>query len=384
MKQKLKLVVLLMVTMSTITSTAQEKVNILNTDYYGFEVTSGDDGWWMQQPENFSISTNKGANSSIHSLKYTNNTTFSGSKKAFGSTTIDDMLIDVEAGTYTLKTMVWLETESNITAVKINFRTDGENEVNTEFDLSTIAKNQWVEVVTQFTTPHNFVNTNVRVLMQSNYGTGTMYLDNLQLLVDAPEEAITLPFLSQISTIESENLTTDKGVYNVSLQVWVDENTTISNFYTQVLNPWVSLKWDISSVAKKEWVTLSQEMVLSTNAINSEFRFLVNNQPELGGGKGTFYIDDFKIVKNEGDLSTEQPSTETEVLFTPNPASNFIEFNLPKNSKVEVYNAIGRKIKTIKIDALQHREAISNLAKGIYYLKILQINTTAIKQLIVN
>ncbi|TXG36110.1 T9SS type A sorting domain-containing protein [Seonamhaeicola maritimus] len=275
-------------------------INILNEDYFGFEVSSGDDGWWMQQPENFSIVNDKGANGSSRSLKYTNATSFSGSKKAFGSTSIEDMLIDLEPGTYDVKAMVWLEAGSQISNIRINFRTDGQSEQNVFLNISSIATGQWVEVTGTLNLGFNFSDTNIRVLVHSaDIGIGTFYLDDLQLWAEPPTEIVQIPVSSKIETINKNNLTLKKGSYEISLKLWLDSNSTISNFYTLIDEPWVSTKWDLSSIAKDEWVELKEEFQIDEPASQAKFSLKVNNNPDLGGGKGFFYIDDIIIDKKK-------------------------------------------------------------------------------------
>ncbi len=279
---------------------AQEFVNILNEDYYGFEVTSGDDGWWMQQPDNLSIVNNKGANGSSHSLKYTNAETFTGSKKAFGSTTISDMLIGLEPGTYDMKAMVWVEAGAQISNVRVNFRTVGFGDVNTVFDLSSIAKDQWVEVTAQLNIVNAFVNTNVRIMFDSSATSiGTMYLDNLVILDEAPPVIEEIPLSAKVVTVDDKNLSLEKGNYDISLKVWVDEKATMKSFYTYIVDPWVATKWEIDEVVKGEWIELTSKIVLESPAENSEFQIKVNNNPDYGGGKGVFYVDDINLVKTK-------------------------------------------------------------------------------------
>lgn len=272
--------------------------NILDEAYYGFDRVSGDDGWWMQQ-DNWTIATNKGANGTSRSLKYSNATVFTGNKKAFGSTTIQEMLINLEPGDYEMKAMVWVESGAQISKIKTNFRTAGEADVNVVFDLSSIAKDQWVEVTTRLNISKAFVNTNVRIFMESSYGgVGTMYFDSLQILVEEKEE---IPLLSQIHTSGNQNLNLEAGNYEMSLNVWLHEDATIKTFSTSIVEPWVSKKWDLSAIEKGEWVTLKQEFSIEEAAVNSEFRIFVNNNPEYGGGKGTFYLDDISFTKTSSN-----------------------------------------------------------------------------------
>lgn len=280
------------------TMEAQTKINVLNSNYYGFEVSSGDDGWWMQQPNNWSITTDKAADGSSRSLKYINSTTFLGSKKVFGSSKILEMLIDLEPGDYDLKAKVWLTSGSDISAIKANFRTAGESDVNVVFDLSAINEDQWVEVTTSFHLSNAFSDTNIRILMEASYGgIGTLYFDELQLWKDIgilPEE---VPVTSVISTLENEHISLSRGEYEIDLNIWVDEGSTIPNFYTQIIEPWTSIKWDIKNIAKGKWVTLKNNFTLEKDTHESKFQILVGNVLDGDFHQGGFYLDAIEFTK---------------------------------------------------------------------------------------
>lgn len=289
---------------------SNEFVNILNEDYYGFEVTSGDDGWWMQQTENLSITNERGANGSSHSLKYTNATSFTGSKKAFGSTTISDMLIDLDPGIYDVSAMVWLASGSQISSVRANFRTAGFSDVNVVFNMNGIANDQWVKVTGQLNLTTAFTDTNVRIMFDSSATSiGTMYFDDLVILDEAPPVIDEIPSSAKIVTVGDNNLSLAKGNYDLSLKVWIDKEATIQGFYTNITEPWVSTKWEIDAIAKEEWVELKKQIVLEADAENSEFQIKVNNNPEYGGGKGVFYIDDINLVKTRNAYEEEDNFT---------------------------------------------------------------------------
>jgi hypothetical protein len=335
-----------------------EYENILNEDYYGFEVSTGDDGWWMQQPENFSIDTNKGANSSSRSLKYTNATSFTGSKKAFGSTTISEMLINLDPGTYTLKAMVWIESGS-LSNIKANFRTAGESDVNAIFDLSGVALGQWVEVSTNLTMGFAFADTNVRIMMDNSYGTGTLFFDDFQLLVEKTEE---IPLISEIKTSGDENLSLESGNYEISLNVWLEETTTISKFYTYIVNPWVASEWDLSSIEKGKWVNLKQEFSIDQAVVDSEFRIVVNNDPEYGGGKGVFYVDDISFLKTSSN-SGNNDNLLISVIGETCPDKENGKLNI--SAKVEENYTIDFDGQTYSFN---DEKVIENIAPGVYDL----------------
>lgn len=349
---------------------AQKFVNILNEDYYGFEVTSGDDGWWMQQPDNLSVASDKGANGSSHSLKYTNSTAFTGSKKAFGSTTISDMLIDLEPGTYNISAMVWVESGAQISSVRANFRTAGLSDVNVTFNLGAVAKDEWVKVTSQLNITNAFVDTNVRIMFDSSATSiGTMYFDDLVILDEAPPVIEEIPSFSEIVTIDGNNLSLAKGTYDISLKIWVDEDASMKSFYTYIKEPWVATKWELSEVTKGEWVELKKQVVLEEAANNSEFKIRVNNNPNYGGGKGRFYIDDINLIKaksayEEADNFVVQVTGES----CPNKGNGKVEIKAKHNEDyiVEFNNSNYNFTNELVID---------NIAPGIYDLCISVKNT---------
>ncbi|WP_139957413.1 T9SS type A sorting domain-containing protein [Flavicella sediminum] len=274
-------------------------VNGLHTEYYGFDVTSGDDGWWMQHDE-WTIAGNKGANGTGNSLKFNNTTSLTGSKRAFGSSSIQEMAINLEPGIYQMKAMVWLDSGAQISAVKANFRTTDEPDVNVVFDLSSVTKNEWVEVTAELNLTKAFVNTNVRIIMESSYGgIGTLYFDSFQILVEAPPVVVEVPLVASISTLPEGNISLEAGEYDVKLKVFVEENTAISNFYTTLVTPWKNMKWDLHNITKGIWVDLEQHISIEEAAIDSEFKITVHNNPEYGGGKGVFYVDDLSFVQTK-------------------------------------------------------------------------------------
>ncbi|WP_010135925.1 T9SS type A sorting domain-containing protein [Ochrovirga pacifica] len=324
---------------------AQEKINVLDRSYYGFEIETGDDGWWMQQPDNWSIVNNKGADGTQRSLKYTNATSFTGSKKAFGSSSISEMLINLKSGSYELKAMIWVASEStSISKIRVNFRTEGKNDVNVNLDVTSVVKDQWVEVKVPFTLSEPFENTNVRIVMDSSTGAvGTFYLDDLQLLVPASVIPKELAYTSKIETTKEKNLSLVAGVYDVSLQVWVANKTTIPSFYTQIVAPWHSTEWNLEEVAKGQWILLTKEVVISESVQEGTFQIFVPNFSEEGPYQGEFYVDDimFKLKraysnpkfelkaigetcldKNNGQIHID---TETEGTY-------FVEFNQEKKT----------------------------------------------------
>lgn len=343
----------------------QDTVNILNQDYYGFE--KGTEGWWMQHPDNFSISNEQAANGSFGSLKYTNPNTASANLKAHGGT-IPQMVINLSPGSYTMKAMVWLDPAAEITAFKTVLKPAF---ANTIFDLSSINKGEWVEVESTLNLTEAVSGGNFLVTVDKAFGgKGTMYIDNIQLFDVPPPVVEEIPISAEVHTLNSNNLTLDAGNYEITLKVWLDTDTTIKQFYTFIEEPWVSTKWDLSSIAKDQWVELTKEFSLYEKAEDTKFTIKVNNNPDFGGGKGAFYLDDIKINKGrnayeDNDNFTLQTVGETcpntnngQIIITARAIENYqISFN------GNTYN-------------FNDTTTIDNVTPGVYDLCVSVENTT--------
>gem|GEM_PF-4101466 len=300
-------------------------INVLNEAYYGFEANNG---WWMQHPDNFSIVDEKAANGSSRSLKYESDILIAtGSLKAHGSATIPGMKVDLDAGTYTMKAMVWIDPAAEITGFRLTLKPSFTNVI---FDLSGQPKEEWVEVTSEIVLNSDTVDGNFQVIMEPTFGgKGILYIDDLQLLDEAPPVIETIAPSVEIVTNEEENISLEKGAYEVNLKVWIDATSTMKDFYTIVSEPWIATKWDISSIAKEEWVTLKKEIILDAKAENSEFRVKVNNTSET---KGSFYIDDISFVKGK-ELYEENDNISIKVTgeTCPNKGNGQIEITAKHN-----------------------------------------------------
>jgi chondroitin-sulfate-ABC endolyase/exolyase len=101
---------------------------------------------------------------------------------------------------------------------------------------------------------------------------------------------------------------------------------------------------------------------------------------------GTFYISDVKFFAQSTTLSTDVNSFKNNILLYPNPVKNKLFFK-NKNSTLQlnqiyIYNSLG-KLLIIK-DFIQELD-VSNLSKGIYFVKITSINKQSIiKKIIIS
>jgi hypothetical protein len=202
----------------------------------------------------------------------------------------------LSAGNYELSAMVYLVGDVP-TGLKISPTSDP---LFPTLSLAGITKGQWVKVTIPFTVSNTEVRSDVWVIIQligmPSSGSGTVYIDDIVIEGEVIEE---VPSVTKIETVEGANLNLISGLYTISLNVWIDPNAEMSSFYTYIENPWTAIKWDFDGIAKGEWVTLNKDFILEAPVENSKFRIQVNKNPELGGGKGVFFIDDIEIVPND-------------------------------------------------------------------------------------
>ncbi|MGY5352183.1 T9SS type A sorting domain-containing protein [Wenyingzhuangia sp. IMCC45533] len=364
------------------TAYSQTELNALDQTYYGYEITTGDTGWWMQHPANFSISTDRGFNSSSRSLKFVSDTPIDGTKRAFGSS-LSRMLINLEPGDYDFKIYVYLTAGSDFDNIGFDIREGTTIAENITIDISSIAKDTWVPVTFPLTITNKITDGTLRVIMKQAFGTtGTVYVDNISIL-----SYVTL--LDRFTTINTEtdnNLTLNASEQEVSLKVWVDNDCDIPNFYTQIDEPFTSLEWDISTVAKEEWVTLTQTVNFDEAVDNSEFKIVVNNSYKQNKFQGTFFIDEINF--SEESLSNDNINGENDFFMSPNPANDFVNLNLEASTveRIVIYNTQGRQVtsytdfskgdSTLRLD-------LTSLKSGIYYVNVLSNENVTVKKLII-
>lgn len=368
---------LFMFLINSITYSQTTEVNHLDQNYYGFDVTSGDTGWWIQHPDNFSISTDRGYNGSSNSLKFVSSAAFSGNKRAFGGD-LASMLINLEPGDYDFKTYVYLSSDSDYTTVGFDIR-EGSTVVKTfDIDITGIDKDTWVPITKTLTITSKITDARLRVIMNGNYGTtGTMYLDNLSIL----SYVVKLDDFATITTESNNLLDMSTGTYEISLKVWLDNDCDIPNFFTQIDNPLRTIDWDISSVNKEQWVTLTKTIVIDTPVENSDFKIIVNNTYKSNNYSGTFYIDDINLIKDS--LSNNLIEGAKNVI-EPNPAKGYININIDSANikNVTIINTNGGIVKVLENNK-SNRFDISSLNSGIYFVKIFSKDGMYIKKLIV-
>lgn len=210
-------------------------------------------------------------------------------------------------------------------------------------------------------------------------GKGTMYIDDIGIWgIDNTPETI-----SNFSSIQSEENTISlpAGIYDVSLNVWIAENTTISKFYTIVKKPWINLGWDLSTASKGNWLTLSQTMEVSEDISESPFMIQLSNLAEHGGGKGSFYVDDIYFNYRHG-LNTSSP-LDFEYNIYPNPTSHLLKIEAEEQVDFVLYSTSGKVVLQSSQKNTQHQVKVSNQKAGMYLLQLKSAKGKVVKPILI-
>ena len=88
----------------------------------------------------------------------------------------------------------------------------------------------------------------------------------------------------------------------------------------------------------------------------------------------------FEIIDNIDDVTLSQS-----VMLMPNPADNYIDLNVNSNVNVKeavVYNAFGQMIQTIQLNDNHARIDLSNMAAGMYFVRVNGEGVSATKKFI--
>jgi hypothetical protein len=87
--------------------------------------------------------------------------------------------------------------------------------------------------------------------------------------------------------------------------------------------------------------------------------------------KDTCGTDSYCASVNSGAVGIEPVVAEKAIAIYPNPGKDFIQINnLAATSEYAIYNTLGVKLKSGKIDVQQHSIDVKALSAGIYYLEI--------------
>ena len=142
---------------------------------------------------------------------------------------------------------------------------------------------------------------------------------------------------------------------------------------------WVQVEWDLSEVDPAPW----DRVVIIVDLFDEDGELSYPPEQGPGGFNHTYYLDDFRIEKDEETSSELVGADIPESLQLsqnyPNPfnPSTRIDFALPEAAQVslEVYNMLGQQVATLEnghLSAGQHSVSFdaSDLSSGIYLYRL--------------
>ncbi len=351
-------------------------VNVLDPQYYGME--NGGTGWYFYNQTFWSVTSEK-AGSGTYCLKYTNAATAAATYKALiGSASNLGSLINIKAGTYTMKIKVYIDPAAEITGVATVFRPAFQN---VSWSFASVAKGEWVELSQQVTFAADLVDGSMLVQMATTYGgKGTLYVDDITIMDAGTVARAPLPLVSEIKTVDTARISLSADTYDISLKVFVASGSTINSFYTALAEPCTVVKWDLSQVARDAWVTLTAKFQLDIAADSSVFMIQIPNNPEFGGGTGLLYVDDVHIQNAVVDRVVAVNSAPR-VLIYPNPASGFCTIETDVPCHIQIISPAGAVCKSENSTGGKFLVSVKDLAHGIYMVKLNSAGLSTISKL---
>jgi|GEM_PF-2126668 len=88
----------------------------------------------------------------------------------------------------------------------------------------------------------------------------------------------------------------EAGTYRVSISVYLEPGNTMNMFRTINTNPWTILDWDISTINRGEWITLSKDVTFDSN-LTARYDIVVvpSANPDAQTGEQKMYFDDISF-----------------------------------------------------------------------------------------
>lgn len=347
--------------------TFSQPTNHLNPDYFGFEI----DGWWKPADETFWILSTDKANSGDTSL-YINcpdKRLVTAEPKIHTST----VKLNFPSGTKTVSFYIWKDINCESTSLKTTIKDPWKI---ITWDIENIETNTWVYLTKEISFDADVDDSNMFFSIPLNsLGNGVLFIDNFQIA--APETKRT----SIIETNTEGLLSLDKGLYTVTSEVFIEEGTDIAAFYTQISEPWLSTTWDISTLTKNEWISITQEIEIKKDVKDAILQIQVLNDPDFGGGIGKFYIDAIHFSLKD-ELSADTTILNRHKIY-PNPTKEYLFIESEKISSYTLFTISGIPVISNSQEKLKHQINVSELARGIYILKTISSGTTDTRKIII-
>jgi len=162
------------------------------------------------------------------------------------------------------------------------------------------------------------------------------------------------------------------GDNEIRFKVWIDPATIVNKMDVVLSNPYVKLTFDLSGVAKGQWVELSQTFTRnaeSNMSLTSGDRVQVTiASADVTGSSALLYIDDISFKNSIPTAIDDQKSIDFSVY--PNPASDVLTINSEQNGVVRICNSVGAVVKMMEKKSAYEQISVSDLLAGMYFVSI--------------
>lgn len=188
------------------------------------------------------------------------------------------------------------------------------------------------------------------------------------------------PSFSSYAETTSSSLNLEPGIYDVTMKIWEDTNSSIPYFYSYILDPWIAIKWDISSIEKGKWVTLTKEVRIENDVTNANLRIQLYHLNDFGGSIGTLYFDDISFFR-KSTIIVDTVADSTFKIY-PNPATDKVSLVSENNGTVYIQDFTGKTLKVIEKNELEISIPVNTFSKGIYFLRLISVGNSESQKLI--
>ncbi|MGA9638897.1 T9SS type A sorting domain-containing protein [Flavobacterium sp.] len=161
------------------------------------------------------------------------------------------------------------------------------------------------------------------------------------------------------------------GANEIKMKIWIDPNTTLNNITVTLANPWIKIIVPVSNAKKGQWVEISKTFTRSNasvlNNTNGDRVQLQVQNTDIVGSNALFYIDDISFKNTILSVKNEEKKS---FKIYPNPAKENVTIVSPDNGKIKIHNTLGTIVKTVEKTIESQIIAVSDLAKGIYFMTL--------------
>jgi beta-glucanase (GH16 family) len=177
------------------------------------------------------------------------------------------------------------------------------------------------------------------------------------------------------------------GNYAYSMKVFVESESDITGMRVIFDDPWTIMDFDLSSIEKDKWVTISQDFTRNTvSGIQDRPRIQVL-QSNVTNGTGTMYIDDITVNSNNALSVDDFDSKNNSSKIYPNPIdtsiSTYINIVSPESKSIILYNVSGKQLLKVEKISEPFVLSIADFSPGLYFISLISETNTKTRKIII-